>query len=98
MKPLHKNDRLYVISYDVSCDKRRKRIFDLLQDHGIRVQDSVFEIFTSRTRIKTLTERLEALAGADGNIRIYPLTQNNAAETVTINSGRPVNAGEAWVF
>ncbi len=98
MKPLHKNDCLYIISFDVSCNKRRRKISNLLQDSGIRVQGSVFEIYTSQIRIKTLAEQLEAIAGCDANIRIYPMTRKNAASTITINSGRPINAGEPWVF
>jgi len=34
--------RVYLCTYDVSDDKRRSRLFDLLQDHGDHVQYSVF--------------------------------------------------------
>ena len=33
---------LYVISYDIPDDKRRKKIADLLEGYGQRVQYSVF--------------------------------------------------------
>lgn len=34
--------RRYLVSYDVSDDKRRDRIFRILQDHGDHAQYSVF--------------------------------------------------------
>jgi len=34
--------RRYLITYDVSSDRRRSRIFDLLRDHGDHAQFSVF--------------------------------------------------------
>lgn len=34
--------RVYLCAYDVVEDKRRNRLFDLLQDHGDHVQYSVF--------------------------------------------------------
>ena len=36
------NRRLYLCTYDVSDDKRRTRLFELLKDHGDHVQFSVF--------------------------------------------------------
>ena len=34
--------RRYLITYDVSSDRRRSRIFDILRDHGDHAQYSVF--------------------------------------------------------
>jgi CRISPR-associated protein Cas2 len=36
------NRRLYLCTYDVSSDKRRTRLFEMLKDHGEHVQYSVF--------------------------------------------------------
>ena len=36
---------LWVVSYDVADDKRRRRVHALLSDYGVRVQWSVFECF-----------------------------------------------------
>ena len=38
----------YVVCYDISDAKRRKRVADLLDAHGDRAQESVFEIAASR--------------------------------------------------
>jgi CRISPR-associated protein Cas2 len=41
---------LYVISYDIPDDKRRKKIADLLEGYGQRVQYSVFECQLNREK------------------------------------------------
>ena len=33
----------YIIAYDIPCNQRRKKISDLLEGYGRRVQYSVFE-------------------------------------------------------
>lgn len=98
MKSLHKQDRLYVIVFDISDNSRRRKIVDLLEEQGIRVQKCVFEIVTSSTRIKHLAQMLEDLAGIDGNIRIYPMSKETSLQTITINAQPPITAGKSWVF
>jgi CRISPR-associated protein Cas2 len=41
-RPLRNNRRVYLCTYDVSDDKRRTKLFELLKDHGEHVQYSVF--------------------------------------------------------
>ncbi|MBR8835369.1 MAG: CRISPR-associated endonuclease Cas2 [Stigonema ocellatum SAG 48.90 = DSM 106950] len=41
---------LYVVAYDVPCDKRRKKISDLLEGYGQRVQYSVFECLLTQNK------------------------------------------------
>lgn len=98
MKPLHKHDKLYIIIYDISCNRRRSKISKLLESYGIRVQKSTFEVITSSTRIKHLAEELEELASLEGNVRIYPITKQGSLDTITINSHPPLNSGKSWVF
>ena len=37
----------YLITYDIEDDKRRKKISDLLEGYGVRVNYSVFEFYLS---------------------------------------------------
>lgn len=48
---------LYVVAYDIPCDKRRKKISDLLEGYGQRVQYSVFECRLSSDKYKELLMR-----------------------------------------
>lgn len=98
MKPLHKHDYLYVVAFDISCDRTRRKISSFLEDQGMRVQESVFEIVTSAYRMKELSQTLEEMICMNGTIRIYPLTQNSVNKTITINAQRPLTCGEPWIF
>ncbi len=48
-RALNRERRVYLCTYDVSDDKRRSRLFSLLQDHGDHVQYSVFLCSLTRT-------------------------------------------------
>jgi CRISPR-associated protein Cas2 len=49
---------LYVISYDVVDDARRRRIHDALKDYGRRVQFSVFECHLDEKGLAELWDRI----------------------------------------
>jgi CRISPR-associated protein Cas2 len=71
----------YVIAYDVSCDRRRKKISDLLEGYGERVQYSVFECILTKNKYKNLRQRLQkcCLENED-SIRFYPISQHTLTE------------------
>lgn len=64
---------MYVISYDISEDKRRNRIAKLLEGYGCRVQYSVFECHINEKRLKVLYAGLQNLVQdmTDGSVYIY---------------------------
>jgi CRISPR-associated protein Cas2 len=48
----------YIVVYDIPCNKRRKKISDLLEGYGQRVQYSVFECVLNQNKYKELQKRL----------------------------------------
>jgi CRISPR-associated protein Cas2 len=75
---------LYVIVYDITCDKRRKKVSDLLEGYGQRVQYSVFECILSQTKYSELQKRLrKQVKSSEDSIRFYPLSKHtfNQIET-----------------
>jgi CRISPR-associated protein Cas2 len=66
--------KVYLVVYDVSDDRRRARLAELLKDYGFRVQKSVFEC---RLEPAGLTEMQKRLATRIDRVRdsllIYPL-------------------------
>jgi CRISPR-associated protein Cas2 len=46
--------RIYLCTYDVSEDKRRTKLFELLKDHGEHVQFSVFLCSLTPSEVKRL--------------------------------------------
>ena len=49
----------YLVTYDIINDKRRKKLSDLLEGYGVRVNYSVFEIELSETKREKLLHEIE---------------------------------------
>jgi CRISPR-associated protein Cas2 len=75
---------LYLISYDVPCNKRRKKVSDLLTGYGQRVQFSVFECLLDSAQYRELRDRLEPkINPAEDSLRIYPISGHTVPQIVT---------------
>ncbi|MBI1938210.1 MAG: CRISPR-associated endonuclease Cas2 [Ignavibacteriales bacterium] len=67
---------IYVITYDIDDDKRRNKISKLLEEYGVRVQESVFECNLNARLYDDLLNKLTAYANDGVNIRIYPVCKD----------------------
>jgi len=66
--------RQYLISYDISDDKRRNRVFETLKDYAERVQFSVFFAALSKIELVELRAKLtEAINNRDDQIIVLDL-------------------------
>jgi CRISPR-associated protein Cas2 len=75
----------YVVTYDIPEDKRRKKVADLLQGYGKRVQYSVFECVLTQAKYDELRSRLrKTVKFSEDSVRFYPL------------SGHTLNQIETW--
>jgi CRISPR-associated protein Cas2 len=81
---------LYVVTYDISCDRRRKKVSDLLEGYGRRVQYSVFECLLSAVKYKELRQRLKHQVNiAEDSVRFYPISGHTFGQ-VEIWGGLPI--------
>lgn len=81
---------LYLVTYDISCNKRRKKVSDLLEGYGQRVQFSVFECVLTADKYHELRQRLIQRVKADeDSVRFYPLSRHTLNQ-VEIIGGVPV--------
>lgn len=80
--------RMYVISYDISEDKRRNKIAKLLEGYGRRVQYSVFECPVNEKKMKVLYAALQDLTQdmQEGSIYIYHICGTCEKKRVIIGS------------
>jgi CRISPR-associated protein Cas2 len=51
----------YLVTYDVAKNQRRKKVSDLLLEHGVRIQYSVFECDLTGKDVFTLEKKLSEL-------------------------------------
>lgn len=67
-----------IISYDITDDKRRLAVANLLLNHGAqRVQYSVFECHITERNLTVLRRKLGRAMDAEADsIRFYPLCEN----------------------
>ncbi len=61
-----------VVSYDITSDKRRRRVFKTMKDYGVRVQYSVFECLLSGEQIREMKDRVKPLLNIQqDSVRYY---------------------------
>lgn len=67
----------YVITYDIPCDKRRRKVANLLEGYGKRVQYSVFECVLTTEKYVELKRRLKPrIKIEEDSVRLYPLSKH----------------------
>ncbi len=82
---------LYVVVYDIPCDKRRKKVSDLLEGYGVRVQYSVFECVLNQSKYEELRERLrKRVKLEEDSVRFYPLSGHTLGQVETWGVGPSV--------
>jgi len=63
----------FLISYDITDDRNRQRVANLLLDYGDRIQKSVFEADLDADDVATILRKAEPLIVEADSFRIYPL-------------------------
>jgi CRISPR-associated protein Cas2 len=68
---------LYLVCFDISDNKTRKRIGNYLGAFGNRVQESVFEVeLAGAAALQTVQIKLAAWLAEGDDLRFYQLCQN----------------------
>jgi len=67
---------LWVVSYDIPNDKRRRKVAELLKGYGQRAQYSVFECEIDEQKCDQLEKRLRRqIDEAEDDVRFYALNE-----------------------
>ena len=86
---------MYLVCYDISSNKYRKKAADTLLNYGRRVQFSVFECELGKAHYKKLCAELKKLVeqcGENVNICIFEINKNDYAKKVTFGNPQFVSA------
>ena len=83
--------QMFIISYDITSNKLRRKIAKELENYGIRVQYSVFECNLDKTRYKEIYSKLLRLMDGveEGSIRCYEICQNCQKRVNVIGIEKP---------
>ena len=76
-----------VISYDISDDKTRRRVANVLADYGKRVQYSVFECRVDAKTLDKIITLLKPFAEGNDSIRLYQLCDACVKKVVLLGRG-----------
>jgi CRISPR-associated protein Cas2 len=87
--------QLWIVAYDSPSSKRRRKIAQLLEGYGQRVQWSVFECRLQKQEINTLVGRLGRLMhGNEDRVRLWPVPEASRARVIQL--GQPAPAEGEW--
>ena len=92
---------LYLISYDISIDRRRTRVAKILTGFGQRVQYSVFECDLDTNQYQALWRKLARTIQPDegDSLRIYRLCATCTTTINVIGRGPPVETSpQIYIF
>lgn len=91
----------YLITYDISNDKRRTKLSELLDKYGIRVNYSVYECELNQSKLDKLLYEVELkklLNKKYDSLRFYHIHQNSLARSFDVaNRADPFEAKEMFV-
>lgn len=72
-------NRRFVVAYDITSNRTRRRVAALLEGHGLRIQRSVFIVESSQHELVQLLRRLQLEPMTDtDHVAAYPVVQNSA--------------------
>ena len=81
---------VYIIFYDISSDKLRRKIEKKLCDYGVRIQYSVFSAYISNNSYRNLTLELlkivsshQSLCESTDSLISIRLNKNERVDTIT---------------
>ena len=82
---------MYIVSYDIALDKRRKKIANILENYGKRIQYSIFECDLDEKRYQKLYQEIlkETSDMTDGSVRFYYLCANCVPKCKLIGQEKP---------
>jgi len=91
----------FVVAYDITNDKRRKKLSDLLDTYGTRVNYSVYEIELNETKYNKLIGEIHTkklLNEKYDSIRFYHICQNCLPKCTELsNAPDPFTAKEMFI-
>lgn len=96
---MSRSNMLTIFCYDVSENKRRRKVAKVLEGNATRVQYSVFETRMSRRQADNVGQQVAAHLGDGDSLRIYSVGRNGERRSRVYGDGPPFESNEGyWLF
>ena len=90
---------IYFISYDITSDKIRRKVFKYLKNYGIPVQRSVFEIRKDSKEIDKIKQELSKFQlSPNDSIRFYRVCKECMKKIIVQGIGPATVTSEFYVI
>ena len=86
------------VSYDISDNKRRNRVYKTLKRYGLPVQYSVFECWLTESQVEQMRQELARIVVDDDSVRFYDLCHACHRETITVGTAQTTHLKLAYIF
>jgi len=88
----------YLVIYDISDDRLRFKVSDVLKNYGLkRIQKSAFIGYLTRAKLSSLVVDIRAIV-VDDNLKIFPICDIDYRGMISIGREYREEAGERVVF
>ena len=89
----------YLVSYDISDNKRRTKLAKALKDFGDRVHYSVFECLLDTLQFDKMVEKIGGIVdGEDDSVRVYSLCANCENSVKIIGTGELTENRDVYII
>lgn len=89
-------EMMMVFSYDVSDNKRRRKVAKRLEDRMARVQKSVFEARMSQREAESLADSVVILLDKSDSLRVYAIGDAGFNRSRVYGAGSPFEGPEGY--
>jgi CRISPR-associated protein Cas2 len=89
---------LYVVCYDIVCDRLRAQAAKRMLDYGTRIQDSVYECNLDKAGVTRLKRQIEQFPlGEEDKVRLYRVCGDCMEQIVIYGKGEVTEDPEFWL-
>jgi len=90
--------RLWVLSYDIACARRRNHVVKCLEKKGARVQESIFELYLRFDEVASLCTQLQVLLDSRADkCALFPLCHWCQEKVDILGQGRRSSQPQSWI-
>jgi CRISPR-associated protein Cas2 len=87
---MSRSECLWVVSYDISDNKCRRKVASKLEDEMTRVQRSVFEGRLTESRVNNLVKEISEVIARGDSLRVYSIGKVGERRCLVEGAGVPI--------